>query len=260
MTDPVTMSVENGVALVVFDRPPVNAWNKDMTDGLRRVLGDVRATPEIRVVILTGAGERAFSAGSDIVEFSALLDPGAAVEKKLAPQHEVFADLAALPVPTIAALNGFTLGGGLEIAVCCDLVVAEEHVSIGSPEITLGLFPSSGGTFRVARRIGTGRAKQMQLLGTPIDAGTALAWGLVNEVVPRGTARARAHELAGILLQRPQLALELCKSVIDAAFELDEPALIQRSLEASERAFTSADAAEGVRAFLNKEKPSFGRR
>ncbi|AHH17473.1 enoyl-CoA hydratase/carnithine racemase [Nocardia nova SH22a] len=255
----VHVRIDAGVATVTFDNPPVNAWNGQMTDGLRSALRSLRADASVRAVVVTGAGEKAFSAGSDIVEMAGLLGPGEAVEKKLAPQQRIFAELASFPRPTIAALNGYTLGGGLEIAVCCDLVVAEEHISIGSPEITLGLFPSSGGTFRVARRIGAGRAKYMQLLGTPVDASTALSWGLVNEVVPQGHSLTRAYELAQVLSNRPATALTLCKAMIDAAHDLDETELISASLRASEKAFTSAEAAEGIRAFQAKRKPDFRR-
>lgn len=245
------------VATLVFDNPPLHVWNTAMTRGLAEALDTVEADPSIGVVILTGEGDRAFCAGSDIVEFAAMRAPGEAVAKKLRPQQELFARLAAFPRPTIAALNGHTLGGGLEIAVCCDLIVAEEQVRIGSPEITLGVFPSSGGTFRVARRIGPGRAKEMQLLGEPIDAAQALSWGLVNRVAPRGEAHAVALGLAHTLLNRPPRALALCGTLIDAAHDLAEEDLIELSLAASDEAFTSAESAEGVRAFLDRRPPDF---
>ncbi|MFJ2172172.1 enoyl-CoA hydratase/isomerase family protein [Streptomyces sp. NPDC087851] len=253
----VRLDVTDGVATVVFDNPPLHVWNAAMTRGLAEALDAVENDPSVGVVILTGAGDRAFCAGSDIVEFAPMRAPGEAVAKKLRPQHELFARLAAFPRPVIAALNGHTLGGGLEIAVCCDLIVAEEQIGIGSPEITLGVFPGSGGTFRVARRIGTGRAKEMQLLGEPVDAATALAWGLVNRVAPRGRAVEVARELADVLLRRPPRATALCKSVIDAAHDLTEKELIERSLAASDEAFTSAESAEGVQAFLAKRAPDF---
>ncbi|MFE3738999.1 enoyl-CoA hydratase/isomerase family protein [Streptomyces sp. NPDC059134] len=253
----VRLDITDGVATVVLDNPPLHVWNAAMTRGLTEALDAVERDPSAGVVILTGAGDRAFCAGSDIAEFAPMRAPGEAVAKKLRPQQELFARLAAFPRPVIAALNGHTLGGGLEIAVCCDLIVAEEQIGIGSPEITLGVFPGSGGTFRVARRIGTGRAKEMQLLGEPVTAATALAWGLVNRVAPRGRAVEVAKELAEILLRRPPRALALCASVIDAAHDLTEEELIERSLAASDEAFTSAESAEGVRAFLAKRAPDF---
>ncbi|WP_329060988.1 enoyl-CoA hydratase/isomerase family protein [Streptomyces sp. NBC_01429] len=253
----VRLTITEGVATVVFDNPPLHVWNAAMTRGLAAALDTVEGDASVGVVILTGAGDRAFCAGSDIAEFATMRAPGEAVARKLRPQHELFARLASFPRPVIAALNGHTLGGGLEIAVCCDLIVAEEQISIGSPEIRLGVFPSSGGTFRVARRIGAGRAKEMQLLGEQVDAATALAWGLVNRVAPRGGAVGVARELAAVLLRRPPRSLALCKSVIDAAHDLTEEELIERSLAASDEAFTSAESAEGVRAFLAKRAPDF---
>ncbi|HEX6518576.1 MAG TPA: enoyl-CoA hydratase-related protein [Streptosporangiaceae bacterium] len=254
---PLRCEVADGVAVLTIDNPPVNA----VTVALARELGSAAAElddrDDVGVIIVTGAGNRAFSAGSDILEFSAMLDPGVAVERKLRPQMVAFAVLAETHTPTIAAVNGTCLGGGLEIAVCCDLIVAEESARLGSPEITLGVFPSSGGTFRVARRIGPGRAKEMQLLGEPISAQTALAWGLVNRVVPDGQCLSGAHELAATLLRRPPQALGLAKSVINATFDHSERELTERSLLTSEAAFTSAECLEGVRAFLAKRKPVF---
>jgi enoyl-CoA hydratase len=249
--------VADGVAVLTIDNPPVNAVRVQLARELGAAAAELDERDDVGVVILTGAGERAFSAGSDIVEFGGMLGPGEAVGRKLRPQMEAFAALASMRTPTIAVLNGLCLGGGLEIAVCCDLVVAEEHARIGSPEITLGVFPSSGGTFRVARRIGPGRAKEMQLLGEPVSAHTALDWGLVNRVADRGEGMAVARELAAVLLRRPPRALGLCKAVLNAVHDLPETDLTEMSLAASEQAFTSPECAEGVRAFLAKERPEF---
>ncbi|MFF3572529.1 enoyl-CoA hydratase/isomerase family protein [Nocardia jiangxiensis] len=254
---PLGCDVADGIAVLTIDNPPVNA----VTVALARTLGDAAteldARDDVGVVIITGAGDRVFSAGSDIAEFSGMLGPGEAVERKLRPQMIAFAALAGMRTPTIAVLNGLCLGGGLEIAACCDLIVAEDHVLVGSPEIKLGVFPSSGGTFRLARRIGPGRAKEMQLLGEPVTAETALQWGLINRIAPRGQGMRVARELAAVLLARPPRALGLCKSVINATPDLDEAALTARSLDASEQAFTSAECVEGVRAFFAKQVPDF---
>jgi enoyl-CoA hydratase len=249
--------VGDGIAVLTIDNPPVNAVTVALARALGQAATDLDNRDDVGVVIVTGTGTKAFSAGSDIVEFSGMLDPGVAVERKLRPQMIAFGALAHMRTPTIAALNGLCLGGGLEIAVCCDLIVAEESVRIGSPEITLGVFPSSGGTFRVARRIGPGRAKEMQLLGQPISAATALAWGLVNRVVPDGQCLAGARDLAATLLQRPPLALGLCKSVINATDDHTEAELTELSLQASEQAFTSPECTEGVSAFFAKRRPDF---
>ncbi|GAA1576769.1 enoyl-CoA hydratase [Dactylosporangium maewongense] len=248
---PIRCTRAGRIAVVTLDNPPVNAITVDIARTLGAIAASVASDPDIGALIITAAGGRMFSAGSDIVEFSTMLGPGQAVERKLRPQMRAFSALHDLNKPTIAALNGHCLGGGLEIAVCCDLIVAEEQILIGSPEIKLGLFPSSGGTFRVARRIGPGRAKQLQLLGEPISARTAAEWGLVNEVVPAGRSFDRAMVLAQQFLALSPLAIGLCKFVIDASCDSDDTAMTEISLRASEQAFTSAACASAVEAFLS---------
>jgi enoyl-CoA hydratase len=211
----------------------------------------------VRALVLTGAGDRAFCAGSDITEIKDLLTPGAVLEKKLIFQNKVFELLRCFPKPTIAALNGYTYGGGLEIAACCDMIVAEDHVRLCLPEIKLGLFPSSGGTFHIARKIGEARAKRMILLGEPIDAQTALDWGLVTEIVERGTALSSAEALAAALAKQPESAMRAAKLLINACFDHSEAVLVGQSLTASDQIFCSADANEGVTAFLEKRTPTF---
>ncbi len=253
----VHLTIENGVAILTLDNPPLNVVTRDLTRQLADRLDALAIDDTVRAIVVTGAGSRAFCAGSDISEFHEMMEPGQVVEKKLRRQNEIFQFLAHFPKPTVAALGGLTLGGGLEIACCCDLLIAEEQVSLALPEIKLGVFPSSGGTFRTTRRIGIGRAKQMMFFGDPISARTALDWGLVDAVVPQGTALAEARRWAGILTRRPAFALELCKSVINAADDLDEEQLVQKSLTASDRAFSSPECREGVRAFFAKENPDF---
>jgi enoyl-CoA hydratase len=163
----------------------------------------------VRSIILTGDGGKAFCAGSDISELVDMTEPGAVLEKKLIFQNKVFELLRAFPKPTIAALNGVAYGCGLEIAACCDLIVAETQVRLCLPEIKLGVFPSSGGTFRVARKIGDARAKEMIFLGEPINAVQAHAWGLVNRVVETGQALAESREIAQRLASRPRFAMQM---------------------------------------------------
>jgi enoyl-CoA hydratase/carnithine racemase len=183
--------------------------------------------------------------------------PGQVVPKKLKRQNEIFSQLDHFPKPTIAAVSGLAFGGGLEIAVCCDLIVASANSRFCLPEVKLGVFPSSGGTVRVTRRIGEGRAKEMMFLGEPIDAATALAWGLINRVMPEGDVLAAAIALAGTLAQRPRQALSLCKSIIDLSYDLPLDQVIERSLIASDKAFSSPECAEGVNAFFAKRAPRF---
>ena len=251
----IRVDVAGGIAELTLDNPPLNLVTLELTRRLHAALGRLAADPAVRVVIVTGAGDRAFCAGSDIGEFPSVMDD--VVPKKLALENEAWSRLDDFPRPTIAALNGLAYGGGLELAVCCDLLVAGADVRLALPEVKLGVFPGTGGTARVPRRIGEGRAKELAFLGEPIDAQTALAWGLVNRVVPRGQALAAARELAAVLAARPGRALQLCKQAIDLALDTAEDEAVARTLEVSAAVFRTADCREGVRAFFAKEPPRF---
>ena len=249
---------EDGVALVTLDNPPLNLVTLEMTRGLDALLSRLAADPAVRVMVLTGSGSRAFCAGSDIKEFLEVAD--AVVPKKLARENAAYSRVAEFPKPTIAALNGIAFGGGLELAVCCDLIVAEAGGSIALPEIKLGVFPGSGGTIRVTRRIGEGRAKQLMFFGEPVPVETALAWGLVNRVAPPGAAVETALTMARELAAGPNVALQLCKQSIAMAFDRPEREAVEATLALSDRAFRTADCAEGVRAFFAKQPPRFQHR
>ena len=257
-TQSVTSTHEDGVALVTLDNPPLNLVTLEMTRGLDALLSRLAADPAVRVMVLTGSGSRAFCAGSDIKEFSQVAD--AVVPKKLARENAAYSRVAEFPKPTIAALNGLAFGGGLELAACCDLIVAEAGGSIALPEIKLGVFPGSGGTIRVTRRIGEGRAKQLMFFGEPVPVETALAWGLVNRVVPPGAAVETALTMARELAAGPNVALQLCKQSIAMAFDRPEREAVEATLALSDRAFRTADCAEGVRAFFAKQPPRFQHR
>ncbi|MBT3534518.1 MAG: enoyl-CoA hydratase/isomerase family protein, partial [Rhodospirillaceae bacterium] len=224
---------------------------------LNAALDELAADPQLLVLVVRGGGERAFSAGSDISEFPDYLADGNVVEKKLRYENETLVKLDNFPKPTIAALNGLAYGGGLELAVCCDLIVADETVKLSLPEIKLGVFPGSGGTLRVTRRIGSARAKEMMFLGEPISAAQALDWGLINRLAAKGRAVEVAMALAGELSQRPNIALQACKKAIHQSFELADDAAIEQVLSLMEKTFASDDGREGVRAFFAKEDPKF---
>ncbi len=257
-TQSVTSTHEDGVALVTLDNPPLNLVTLEMTRELDPLLSRLAADPAVRVLVLTGSGSRAFCAGSDIKEFLEVAD--AVVPKKLARENAAYSRVAEFPKPTIAALNGIAFGGGLELAACCDLIVAEAGGSIALPEIKLGVFPGSGGTIRVTRRIGEGRAKQLMFFGEPVPVETALAWGLVNRVVPPGAAVETALTMARELAAGPNVALQLCKQSIAMAFDRPEREAVEATLALSDRAFRTADCAEGVRAFFAKQPPRFQHR
>lgn len=256
---PIHYTVDDGVATLVLDNPPLNVVTRPLTLALGEALDRLEADNSVRVLVLTGAGDRAFCAGSDITEFSHNLAPGEIISGKLGRQNEIFSQLDNFPKPTIAAISGLAFGGGLEIAVCCDILVVEERTRLALPEIKLGVFPGSAGTIRVTRRIGEGRAKEMMFFGEPITARTALDWGLVNRVVPDGTGLEAAHALAAILRTRPRTALGHCKRIIDLSFELPQEEAIKRSMESSDIVFRSDEKREGVDAFLSKRKPDFSK-
>ena len=245
------------IATVTLNNPPLNVFKIEMTGGLDRILEGLRRNDEVRAIVLTGAG-RAFCAGSDISEFDAFYEPGNVVELKLRRQNAVFEKLATFPKPVVAAIHGLAYGGGLEIAMCCDLIVAEEDCRFAMPEMRLGVFPSSGGPYRTARRIGPARTKQLIFLTEPINAHVAFDWGLIDRMAPKGEAATVASQLAAEMAKRPSKAFSLCKALIGDATRLSSADLIAQSLTASDQVFASDDCREGVRAFFAKEEPNFG--
>jgi enoyl-CoA hydratase/carnithine racemase len=258
--DPVLCSVEDGVALVTLNNPPLNLVTLELTRRLNDAVARLAADPAVRVMVLTGTGDRAFCAGSDIKEFPAMMEAGVVIPKKMALENEAWSRVDDFPKPTIAALNGLAMGGGLELAVCCDLIVAEAGNFVALPEIKLGVIPGSGGTIRVTRRIGEGRAKEMMFFGEKLPVETAHAWGLINRVVGRGEALATARALARELAARPGVALQLCKQSIDTSFDMAEESAVRASLAMTDRVFSTADCAEGVAAFFARRPPRFTHR
>ena len=254
-------STTGGIAIITLNNPPLNVVTVELTAALGRILDSFTTDASVRAVVLTGAGERAFCAGSDIKEVASFVGPeGRVLERKMIGENAIYSKLAGFKKPTIAALNGSALGGGLELAVCCDLLVAAENVKLSLPEVKIGVFPGAGGTVRVARRIGEGRAKEMMFLGEPIDAATALSWGLINRVAPAGKALEASIELAGQLADLATGAIGICKEAIRLGQNLAEGDAIEATLPLIEKAFEADEIQEGVRAFLAKEKPRFRRR
>lgn len=259
---PVHLEQRDDLAIITLSNPPLNlvtlALRQALDDALEQAL-DIHQTQGVRALIVTGAGEKAFCCGSDVSEFPPLMAPGRVVPGKLGPENATFNKLAAFPTLTIAAVNGLAFGGGLEMACCCDLIVADEAARLCLPEVKLGLIPGSGGAVRLTRRIGEARAREMMLLADPIEAHTALEWGLINRITPRGEALTGALALAARLEGRSPSALSLCKQAIELAFNQSDQDAIANSLPLSDAAFSSPDAREGLRAFLAKETPRFTR-
>ena len=256
----VECSIEDGVALVTLTNPPLNLVTLELSRHLNDLVAKLAADPSARVMVVTGSGSKAFCAGSDIKEFPDMMAAGAVVPKKLALENEAYSRVDNFPKPTVAALNGLAFGGGLELAVCCDLIVAEAGNQVALPEIKLGVFPGSGGTIRVTRRIGEGRAKEMMFFGDPLPVETAMAWGLINRVVPKGQVLRTALDMARKLADLPSIALQMCKQSVDMAFDISGEEAVRASLALSDKVFSSADCDEGVRAFFAKKPPRFKHR
>ena len=256
MTEHPFVSLRLGpVAEIELDNPPLNLITVEVTRQLHRALTHVADTDGVRAVVVCAAGDRAFCAGSDVAEFADL--HGRVSEGKLLLEKLVYRQLGELEVPTIAALEGDALGGGLELALCCDLRVVSETARLGTPEVRLGVMPGSGGTQRLPRIVGPARAKELMFLGDLIDASEAHRIGLVNRVVASGRARGEAQEMAARIAERGPLAVREVKHLIDAAADLDLDAGLAAELDASERVFRSEDMLEGAKAFFEKRPPSF---
>ena len=230
-----------GVARVTLNRPDVlNAVNMRMRDELWEVAGAIRDDPDVRVVIFKGAGDRAFSAGADISEFGTA--PSYVESRRARRQRDLWGLILSLEVPLIAAIHGYALGAGIELALCCDLRIAAGDARLGLPEVGLGYIPSAGGTQTLPRHVPPGIAMQMVLTGDPIDAATALRCGLVQRVVPRERLYDEAESLARTLASRGPLALQLAKRAVVEGLELPlaaglalERRLAQQALAAPRR-------------------------
>lgn len=246
----------DGLGIITLNAPPLNLVSLEMTRDLSDLLARLDADPSVRALLLTGAGHKAFCAGSDIGEFDDYMAPGAVIEKKLARENEMYTQLARFRTPTVAAIRGVAFGGGLELAVCCDFILAAETARFALPEVRLGVFPGSGGTVRVQRRIGYTRAVEMTLLGDPIDAATALQWGLVNRIVADDRIMAEADALATRLAFGP-VSQNFAKAALRLGADAPEDVAMKETLELIDTAFNSADCREGVDAFRAKQKPVF---
>lgn len=253
MNRPLVTIALGQVAVLRLDNPPLNLVTLDLTEALDDALGRIEADPSVRAVVVAGTGDRAFCAGSDVTEFESLR--GRVGEGKLVRENAVYDRLARLDVPTIAAIEGDALGGGLELAMCCDLRVASARARLGLPEVRLGVIPGSGGTHRLPALVGPAKAKEMILLGLALSADEAETIGLVNRVVPIGQAESAASEWAELIATRGPLAEREAKRAIDGA---GSPRAADESLRASELVFQTEDMLEGVRAFKEKRAPDFG--
>jgi enoyl-CoA hydratase/carnithine racemase len=250
-TDPVRTDRHGPVALVTITHPPVNAISRAVAAGIVEALTEAEADPACRALVLTAEGDRYFSAGADLTE---LAGDGPA---DLVGSIEVTGRLEASRLPVIAAVNGIAYGGGCEIALACDLRICAEDARFGQPEIKLGFIPGWGGTQRLPRLVGRGPALEMLLTGDPIDAARALSCGLVTRVVPGARLGEEALALAGLLAQRPPLAVAAVKRAVHQGADGSLTGGLRLEREEFARVLGSEDAREGFSAFLEKRPPTW---
>jgi enoyl-CoA hydratase len=252
----VRLERSGGVATVTLDRPKaLNALDAATLRELARAVRELRRAGDVRVAVITGGGEKAFSAGADIAAMAAMGPEEGHGYSELG--HEVFARLEALPFPVIAAVNGVALGGGLELALACDLIVASDRARFGQPEINLGLIPGFGGSQRLVLRTGLARARALIYLGHMVNADEAYRIGLVDRVVAAGTALAEAQRIAADLAAKPPVALRQAKRTTAMAAEALLAAGCRLEIEAFAVTFASEDRVEGLKAFLDKRPPAW---
>ena len=243
------------VALVTINRPEKrNALNIKTREEGAAVLEQLQEDDDVRVVVITGAGDKAFIAGADIAEFAGRT---ALMQRAVMLGRSLFTAIDVFPKPVIAMINGYCLGGGCELALACDLRIASEAASFGQPEINLGIIPGGGGTQRLTRLIGEGKAMEMILTGEIIDAQTAFTLGLVNHVVSADLLRAKTMEIANRIAEKSPIALRLAKEAVKLASRSNLDEGLRREVDLFALCFSSEDKNEGVGAFLEKRKPNF---
>lgn len=243
------------VAVIELDNGPLNLVDVAAMEQLHAALDEVEASGDTRALVLAATGERAFCAGSDVKEFEGLHRRVA--QGKLLYEKYVYRKLAETPVPTIAAIENDALGGGLELALCCDIRIAAAHARLGMPEVRLGVMPGSGGTQRLPAVVGPAHAKELIFTGELVDAARAAQIGLVNRVVETGQAQAAALAMGETIAQRGPIPVREAKRLIEHARDFDIDAGLAAELDASDRVFSSEDMLEGARAFFAKRPPDF---
>jgi len=245
-----------GIATITMNRPEaLNAFSAEVVSEILQAIEDVKVDESVRVVVLTGAGEKAFSAGADI---KAMKGMNALKARELSQMGERLCNaLENLEKPVIAAINGYALGGGLEVAMACDIRIASENARMGQTEINIGLIPGWGGTQRLTRLIGATKAKELIFTGKMIDARTAEQLGLVNMVVPQDKFRETVRQFALELAQKAPVALKVAKALINKGAEISLDAAIALEREGFGVVASTEDLQEGVSAFIEKRKPVF---
>jgi enoyl-CoA hydratase len=247
---------KDDIGILTVNRPDkLNAISNELTAELSHLLDELEKDDKLRVLIITGSGDKAFVAGADIQE---LVDRDARMGRRVSHERqEIFSRIENLPVPVIAAVNGYALGGGLELALACNIRVCSEKAQFGAPEVKLGIIPGDGGTQRLPRLVGLGRAMEMILTGDFIDAQEAYRIGLVNKVVPPEELMNAAMELAQKIASRPPLAVKYAKEAVNRSQEGDTASGFALESYLHALTCTTEDKKEGVAAFLEKRKGKF---
>jgi enoyl-CoA hydratase len=248
--------IKGSVGIITLNRPKaLNALNSELLQELSSLLDTIGEDKSVQVVIITGSGEKAFVAGADIAEMQSM----SAIEGRNFGKigQAVFNKMESLPQPVIAAINGFALGGGCELAMACDIRIAAEKAKFGQPEVSLGITPGFGGTQRLPRLIGKGRAKELIYTGDIIDAGEAYRIGLVNKVVALDELMSTAHAMAEKILSRAPVAVQLSKAAINEGLNMDLASGVAYEGEVFGLCFATTDQKEGMTAFLEKKKVTF---
>lgn len=247
---------EEGIVTATLNRPEkLNALNRELIESLTKTVGELSADPSVRVLVLTGAGEKAFAAGADI---EAMREMSPAQAKAFADLgHRVGAALEAAHFAVIGAINGFALGGGCELALACDFLYASDRAKFGQPEVNLGVIPGFGGTQRLSRRVGVGRARELCFTGDIIDAEEAKRIGLVNTVVPGAELLDKVADVAKKIASKGPLAIAQCKRVILRGEDVALNVANELEAQAFAGLFGSHDQREGMGAFLEKRKAAF---
>jgi len=252
----IIFALDGRVASITFNRPKaLNALNSELLEEFGQVLDEVAANEDIRVLILTGSGEKSFVAGADITELAKF---NALQAKQFSEKgHLVINRLQKLSIPVIAAVNGFALGGGSEIALACDFIYASENAKFGLPEITLGLIPGFGGTQRLSRLIGKNMAKELIFTGRMISVETAAKIGMVNKIVEAGGLMEEVNKTATEMASKGKVSIRAAKYAINTGMDADLDTGCAIEIDAFALCMASSDAGEGTSAFLEKRKPDF---
>jgi enoyl-CoA hydratase len=249
-------SIENGICIIIITRPDkLNALNKIVMIELNTAIDEVYNNSEVRSAIITGSGSKSFVAGADISEFLGLsAEEGKALSKK---GQDLFFKIENSPKPIVACVNGFALGGGCELAMSCHFRIASENAKFGQPEVNLGIMPGYGGTQRLPQLIGKGRAMELLMSGTMIDAQTALQYGLVNYVVLQDDLLNKAKSILNIINGKAPLAIAKCITCVNVVGKATVNSGYEMEVDSFGQCFATEDMKEGTAAFLEKRKPNF---